>query len=221
VKPDEVLWNREEHTDAKHRLLVSYLHAWFPIMADRNPSLNLIDGFAGPGRYNGGEPGSPLLMLDAYLSHRNRTAKMNAARVAFDFIEVEPLRVDYLNKQLSQVALPPNVQVAVHQGEFDQVMGRILDAIPDTHGLAPTFAFIDPFGYTGHSLTLSSRILQFKRCEVLIYVPLPFIARFIEDSSIDAALDNLFGDSSWKAARGHKGRDAARIPPGTLLRFKS
>ena len=39
-------------------------------------------------------------------------------------------------------------------------MTKILDGIPVTQGLAPTFAFIDPFGNTGHSLTLSSRILR-------------------------------------------------------------
>ena len=36
-------------------------------MADREQSLNVIDGFAGPGRYRGGEEGSPLLMIDAFV----------------------------------------------------------------------------------------------------------------------------------------------------------
>lgn len=48
TKPTDTLWNYEEHTEAKHRLLVRYLQAWYPIMAD-NGVLNVIDGFAGRG----------------------------------------------------------------------------------------------------------------------------------------------------------------------------
>src|SRR5439155_11354350 len=120
--------------------------------------------------------------------------------------------------ELSKLTLPPNIHVApVHEGSFDAVMGAILDDIPPTSGLAPTFAFIDPFGYTGHGIRLSSRILQFKKCEVLIYVPWPYIARFIGLASIETALDNLFGDSAWLAARTAKGKSAERILHGLFL----
>ena len=75
---DPVRWKIEDHTRAKHRVLRSYLNAWIPIMGyqskksyqlDGPPRLLLVDGFAGPGTYLDGEPGSPLIMLDALLSH--------------------------------------------------------------------------------------------------------------------------------------------------------
>jgi three-Cys-motif partner protein len=215
AKPTDTLWDYEPHTEAKHRLLVGYLHAWYPIMARtarRVAALNVIDGFAGPGRYTGGEPGSPLLMIDAFVNHGKRTADMDEVQVHFDFIEERRDRVEHLRGELERIALPPNVHIdGVHHGSFDKVMGGILDGLPQGTGLAPTFAFIDPFGYTGHGIHLSSRILQFRRCEVLIYVPLPHIARFIKESSIESALDNLYGDRSWEAARAAKGKDAERI----------
>lgn len=157
--PDGVLWEYEEHTHAKHRLLVGYLHAWLPIMAQRNRRLNLIDGFAGPGRYTGGEPGSPLLMLDAYLNHKGR-AGMGALDVYFDFIELDHDRVAHLREELAGVEVPANVHIEVIEGSFDKVMGEMLDGIPRGQGLVPTFAFLDPFGYTGYGLRLSSRILE-------------------------------------------------------------
>ena len=213
--PSDTLWDYEEHTRAKHQLLVGYLYAWYPIMANGKPpppGVNIIDGFAGPGRYKGGEPGSPLVMIDAFINHGHRTPAMDRLNVYFDFIEERKDRAAHLQDQLSQMPLPANVHVApVHVGSFDDVMARILDDIPATHALAPTFAFIDPFGYTGHGLQLSSRILQFKKCEVLIYVPLPYIARFVNEASVEQALDNLFGDSSWKAARIATGKSAERI----------
>ena len=211
-KPTDTLWDYEEHTEAKHRLLVGYLHAWYPIMASTSRVINVIDGFAGPGRYTGGEPGSPLLMIDAFVNHGNRSPAMEEAQVHFDFIEDRHDRVEHLRGEISRLHLPPNVQIdGIHEGSFDEVMGGILDAIPATSGLAPTFAFIDPFGYTGHGLHLSSRILQSKGCEVLIYVPLPFIARFIRTSTVEPALDNLYGNSSWKDARAARGKEAEKI----------
>jgi hypothetical protein len=68
-----VLWELDDHTAAKHRVLRGYLDGWIPVMANRaahrigQPRLLLADGFAGPGRYAAGERGSPLLMLDALL----------------------------------------------------------------------------------------------------------------------------------------------------------
>jgi three-Cys-motif partner protein len=211
-KPTDTLWDYGEHTRAKHRLLVGYLHAWYPIMASTSKAINVIDGFAGPGRYTGGEPGSPLLMIEAFVGHGNRSPAMERVGVNFDFIEERHDRAEFLRQELARLTLPSNVHVEpVHEGSFDAVMGGILDAIPAEAGLAPTFAFIDPFGYTGHGLQLSSRILQFKKCEVLIYVPLPFIARFIHKPEVEGALDNLYGDSSWKDARATKGKEAERI----------
>ncbi len=127
--PDDVLWDYEEHTHAKHRFLVRYLHAWLPIMAGRNSRLDLIDGFAGPGRYKGGEPGSPLLMIDAYLSHTGRKA-MDPLELHYDFIEVDPRRVAHLRTEIAALTLPANVHVGVTQGSFDAVMGSMLDREP-------------------------------------------------------------------------------------------
>lgn len=211
-KPTDTLWEYEPHTGAKHQLLVGYLHAWYPIMASTSSGINVIDGFAGPGRYTGGEPGSPLLMIDAFVNHKKRSPAMDKVQVHFDFIEERHDRVEHLRQELAGLTLPANVHIdGIHEGSFDKVMGGILDAMPATQGLAPTFAFIDPFGYTGHGLQLSSRILRSQKCEVLIYVPLPFIARFIRTSTVEAALDNLYGNSSWKDARTASGKEAETI----------
>jgi three-Cys-motif partner protein len=60
-------WELAAHTAAKLEILEAYLRAWFPIVGrgrdfDR---IIYIDGFAGPGRYKGGEDGSPIVALKA------------------------------------------------------------------------------------------------------------------------------------------------------------
>ena len=59
--PKETLWEMEPHTEVKHAILRKYLGAWFGIMGRTNPRIIYIDGFCGPGRYIGGEDGSPIL----------------------------------------------------------------------------------------------------------------------------------------------------------------
>jgi hypothetical protein len=75
AKPKTVLWEADEHTLAKHGILRAYLQAWLPTMSRCNDRLLLIDGFAGPGRYLGGEDGSPLIMLRTLLDHRSVAAR--------------------------------------------------------------------------------------------------------------------------------------------------
>ena len=52
-------WPIEPHTKAKHEILRRYWQAWLPIITKLGSRVLYIDGFAGPGRYEGGEDGSP------------------------------------------------------------------------------------------------------------------------------------------------------------------
>ena len=200
AKRIETIWKIEPHTQAKHALLIGYFNAWLPIMARRNPRLLIVDGFAGPGRYAGGEPGSPLLLLNAFVAHRDR-ANWSDTEFVFAFIEQDQRRFENLERELAAIELPPNVSLIRRHGDFDTEMTDLLAGIPAGHRLAPSFVFIDPFGWTGHRLELSGTILGFPKCEVLIYVPLPWIARFVTDDKVSGSLDNLFGDDKWRAAR--------------------
>jgi three-Cys-motif partner protein len=160
----------------------------------------VVDGFAGPGRHTGGEPGSPLVIVETFLSHANRAAWTDS-KFTFAFIEKEHDRFEALESELAALKLPSNASVQVIEGEIDAEIGELLASIPAGYGLPPSFVFIDPFGWTGYGLELSSRILGFPKCEVLIYVPLPWIARFVDQAAVSPSLDNLFGDDSWRPAR--------------------
>ncbi|MYH72240.1 MAG: three-Cys-motif partner protein TcmP, partial [Acidimicrobiia bacterium] len=65
--PQETVWSIEPHTAAKHELLKHYLNAWFPILASRERRIMFLDGFAGPGIYSDGSPGSPVIALRTLL----------------------------------------------------------------------------------------------------------------------------------------------------------
>lgn len=67
--PKSTIWDIEPHTIAKHKILESYLKAWFPILSSWNGRINYIDGFAGPGKYSKGELGSPIIALNVAKNH--------------------------------------------------------------------------------------------------------------------------------------------------------
>ena len=72
VKRSDVLWPPARHTAAKHQLLNGYLDAWIGILGVWADHVFLVDGFAGLGKHVGGEPRSPILMLDGFLRRRDR-----------------------------------------------------------------------------------------------------------------------------------------------------
>ena len=142
--PKETIWPLEPHTAAKHKILESYLKAWFPIIGSYNSIINYIDGFAGPGIYSDGEPGSPIIALKVANDHTaNLTSKIN-----FLFIEEIEDRAKNLDEEIQKLELKANLNPSVVHGKFHEVIDNALKQL-ETEGkiIAPTFVFIDPFGF--------------------------------------------------------------------------
>lgn len=74
----------------KHNLIRDYLEGWFPKMAvgpGGCSRLLYIDTHAGCGRHVRGQPGSPLVALDALLSHAARNRILERTEVRYLLIE--------------------------------------------------------------------------------------------------------------------------------------
>src|SRR5438445_12315710 len=96
--PRQTIWELEAHTRAKHEILRRYLQAWMPILSQgRFPEMLYIDGFAGPGQYEGGEAGSPIIALDTALGFKPALR----AKVHFLFIEKDDDRAAHLREQVA------------------------------------------------------------------------------------------------------------------------
>ncbi len=170
------------HTAAKHLLLKRYLDRWFPILGKHHRRINYIDGFAGPGEYSRGEKGSPIIAIESAMAHVERGTLDPSVEVNFIFVEKQNRFADHLRGQLSSLSPPSQFKINVIDGEFSDVIGgKILDQLEqDSKRLAPTFAFVDPFGFSGIPFDLMARILKYPRCEVFINVMVEFINRFLE-----------------------------------------
>jgi three-Cys-motif partner protein len=196
---EDILWKMTRPTAAKHVILRKYLDAWLPILGGgryARDDLILIDAFAGPGRYSGGEEGSPLLMLKSYLEH---PAEIKA-QPHFFFIEENRARARHLESELAALPLA-GIEVEVIPNSFDPAFAELIARLENRfRQLPPTFAFIDPFGAGPLPIALSSPLLDVPRCEVLVYFPLGYIARFGEQQEFKSVMDNVFSGGRWRRA---------------------
>jgi three-Cys-motif partner protein len=178
TKTNETLWEIEPHTKAKHEILQRYLGAWFPILGSRIPKIVYIDGFCGPGKYKGGEDGSPIIAVKGALKH---ISILSNSDVNFLFIDERPDRIEHLKTELLSLNLPKNFHLDARDNEFENTLTKILDNLNQSgRHLAPTFAFIDPFGFKGAPFNLVQRLLDNQRTEVFINIMIDFINRFVE-----------------------------------------
>lgn len=188
--PKNTIWDIEPHTEAKHKILKAYLNAWYPILKSNNNRLNYIDGFSGPGRYSKGEPGSPIVVLDLTLKH----SSLNNVELNFVFIEKDNKRKENLKSEIALLKLPENFRIEIIEGEFHDVIGGILDNLESTKQiLAPSFVFIDPFGFSGIPFSIIKRLLTMPKVEVFITFMVDRINQFISDKNNNQHIIELFG----------------------------
>ena len=199
--PNATLWDLKRHTAAKHEILRAYLSAWFPILGSAHGRVIFVDGFAGPGEYAGGEPGSPLVALEAASLHAHRLADRE---LMFLFIEEDADRHRHLDGLISarEAAgdIPENFYYRTIHGSFADVVGRVVGSLRRNQ-LAPAFVMIDPFGVKGIPYELIRDLASYPRTELLISFMYEPIARFMATAEFESHLDALFGRPDWRAAR--------------------
>ena len=190
-----IKWTLDPHTEAKHAILRKYLGAWFPIITSCSKKVIVVDGFTGPGEYKDGQDGSPIIAIKTFMEH---SVKMDA-EVIFFFIEKDKDRCECLKKKLKKFKMTSNVKYHVECSEFSTVIKSVLDDLASKgQKLAPSFFFIDPFGYKDIPMSLIKRIMSYEKCEVFINFMYEEINRFISVKCQEKNYNQLFGTEEWK-----------------------
>lgn len=196
--PKTTVWGLDPHTRAKHDILRRYLQAWTPILSLGGfPEILYIDGFAGPGRYSKGEDGSPIIALRAAV---DQAVKIEA-KVRFLFVEEKNDRARVLQEIVDGFTLPDNFDVTVTPAQtFESAFADLTEQyMRRGRTLPPTFAFIDPFGWTGAPFSVVAEIMGRPSCEVLVTFMYEEINRFIGHPDQEANFDSFFGTAEWRS----------------------
>jgi three-Cys-motif partner protein len=198
-KPIGTIWELEPHTAKKHDILRSYFQAWLPIMASWNGRVLYIDGFAGPGKYSKGEDGSPVIVLKAARDHN---FKIKAELVCL-FIELDSTRFQHLEAILEELrpTLPKNITFKSIKGAFNEQLAQVFAFLQEQKKtIAPTLVFVDPFGFSHTPFSTIAKVMENRRCEVLVNFMYEEINRFLSHPDHTDTFDALFGTNTWREA---------------------
>lgn len=196
---DEKYWAEYDGLqNAKHQLLRTYLGGWFPILSSWQGRVLYIDCHAGRGRHETGDEGSPVLALRLLLEHTHRDRILSSTEVHYFLFEVNEANYAALRSQLDQFGdLPGNIHVHTHCEDYESHLKAAIDELRSNKlTLAPSIAFVDPYGFT-LSMRFLNDLLSFPRCELLINFMYRYIDMAIHNPAQSENMDRLFGCDQW------------------------
>lgn len=216
---EPVTWKLDEHTKAKHELLRAFFNKWVSIhsewFAQRGGGLvRIYDGFAGPGVYVDGEPGSPLILMRSLCTNPRLRERWALVDYELHYVEKHPGRAAMLRAKLEELKM----EMRAGPGWSKRVSWSVTCGNYEEHVPQPVvgrdsalFLFLDPFGYSYSPMTLTRDLVQQPKSDTLIFLPLSFVNRFAGRSGQERALDRFFGAPAWRDVPDGPGRPAALL----------
>lgn len=200
---DKAYWADYDGLQAvKHRILKRYLDGWFPILSKFEGHLLYLDCHAGRGRYETGDPGSPILVLEQLRDHRLLSTIVKRVAIGCHFFERDHANANRLHEEILRFGVPhPRITAHVHPTDYEAAVSGELDSL-DAIGadLPPSFAFVDPYGFK-LSMRFLNRLLDAGRTEVLINFMYRYVDMAVHRDSTAPILDKLFGTPDWRGLR--------------------
>lgn len=195
-------WKYEEQTKIKHLVFADYFDKWVKILGKVH-SLNYIDCFGGKGAYKEKGKiyfGSPILA--AQIIDKNK--KCLERNVCLIIIDKNKDNLSNIKKILKYKKI--EIDPLLINKDFDLAINRLLDKHKN---LAPTFFFVDPFGFKIRISTLK-RMLEIPRSEILLNFMYCGITRNLGIENADEILIELFGSDEWKTLKDLESREKER-----------
>ncbi|HEX3034887.1 MAG TPA: three-Cys-motif partner protein TcmP [Thermodesulfobacteriota bacterium] len=181
----------KEVSKAKHRILEQYFPTWATILGSHYHHLVYVDCFAGEGKYEHNEPGSPLITLRA----AKMLKRMKGITTTLYYIEKDKSAADDLARNLqSEPDCGEGLKYYVFPENAKEFVPSLLKSIP--HDL-PAFFFIDPCGHP-ISFPIIRQILSRPRTEVLLNLMWYSINRDLGNPQSRELINTMFGHSEWQ-----------------------
>ena len=204
---DDTKWVIQKHSKIKHEILRKYLGAFVSITGRSWTDFYYIDGFAGRGKYSGGELGSPLHALKTIEKVLcNKKLNLNLDSVNCIFVEQNDNNYRHLCQNIDGFQGSELICTHKYNKSFDKAFVDILDDFKDGLKENPSFFFIDPFGYSGIPFEIYEKIFNLYdesigdqgRPEIFLSLMVGSINRWWKSPGKENQFDILFGTQNWK-----------------------
>lgn len=175
----------QDHSDAKVKLLGEYLKRYLNIISNDGytEKINMYDLFCGPGLYNNGGQGSPLVTLynvkNAFYNIINNKSN-KIPKIDCYFNDIDANRINTLKNVIKDKKLHyPNIgNLYFSQNDYEKEVEKLKNTI-SKYNKEKAFIFIDPCGYKEIKANdIKDLIGNHKKSEVLLWLPIQFMYRF-------------------------------------------
>ena len=195
------------HGQAKHEILREYIISYLKVVCQqqRMPEFKiaLVDGFAGGGKYEGGEEGSPLVLLRAveeaeYLINCSRSPTTQV-KIRANHYFVEKNNNNYVSLQESikdsKYKSRFDETLFLFKGAFREHLGEIVKHIKRVapRGGGGAIFFLDQTGYTDVSIQDIQHIrTNLPQSEIIVTISIDWLIDFIRDETrLKSATDSM------------------------------
>jgi three-Cys-motif partner protein len=184
---------QREQSLVKAEIVQKYFFAWANVLKNtikaQKSRIAFIDLFSGPGRYKDGKSSVPLMILEQ--ATKDEFLKSHLVTLFNDRDEnnSETLRKEIeALPQISQLRFKPIVQA--------QEVGDEIVRLFESRSIAPTFFFVDPWGYKGLSLRLINTIIKDWACECVFFFNYNRVNMGINNEIVESHMQALFGEEA-------------------------
>lgn len=176
----------------KHDYLKRYINVFETSMREKWKVRNYVDLLAGPGKNRVEDSGkislgSPLLALTTTYPF-----------TGYYFTDSERKNIDALQQRVS--ASPYAERVNIQQGDCNYLVDSIVSQIKRNDAASLNLAFLDPQGLELKWATVA-KLSAIRRMDLIINYPQGGLNRYLGEAyktESNTAVDDLFGDRSWR-----------------------
>lgn len=171
----------------KDQVLKQYMSPYLAKVKNLRKPILLVDGFAGPGVFEDGEPGSPLIMCSAAAKH----ALGNYEAFFFNKREVHHKKLEGILRKVGWL------------GPATPILGdttKLLPLLPNILRDHTVFLYLDPFGPTGSPFSLLEPFLTRDASystEMVIMMHMPVLHRLAARKAVEAGREGEEQIQKW------------------------
>lgn len=195
------LWRIDPHTTIKHLVYRHYLGCWMGKVVQRFPRAAIVDGFCGPGEYEGEPrpPGSPIIIANTFLRHSHRARFHD---VAVFCQEHRKDRVAHLRGLVDALQPDPRLTIDVRPpGSFPEQLLELSRLAHGADGRSPVLWILDPYNWEPVPFDVVAACLENKKDEILLTFFVDEVYRFKGSAAHERAITTYFGTDEWLPLR--------------------
>ncbi len=167
----------DEGSATKLALFQAYAQEWLPVFLSprfRRQTITIVDYFAGPGRDNTGQLGTPLLLLEKIREFKG-LIETNDVMVRLILNEGAKRKAEVLKKDMEAQSIPASLcSWEVHNLNFEDAFRRFL---PDL-SVGPNLLLLDQQGVKFISDPVFQQLISLPKTDFAFFIASSFLRRF-------------------------------------------